>query len=217
MFDTMKVNNTVSWRMGIDGEGYLVSVPSNLVLDGMPELTIYKPMDMGSYYETRFMAIKDLRLETVTTDPSFAGDLDEETVYTNIIGPNNSEEMDEQVFTVTTYDSKKASLGTVAYIDGSAFLWVDKTYHTAMAADETGDTLHDGTISDGHQRQEEHMLHRLVNQYSEPAKVLKLTLNTSCTPSQMVTESNLNTAFIIDKMDVDYRQQTYTYKLIEKK
>lgn len=217
MFDTMPVQNTVSWKMGIDGEGYVVTVPSNAVLDGMPELTIYKPMDMGSYYETRFMAIKGLKVETVTADPLLVGDMDDDTVYTNIIDTNNAEEMDEVTFTVCTYDGKKASLSPVAYIDHDVYHWVDKTYHTAMSADEAGDTLHDGTISDGHQRQEEHMLHRLVNQYGEPAKVLSVTLKSSFVPHQLVTESNLNTIFIVDKMDCDFKEQAFTYKLIEKK
>jgi len=217
MFEAMPVQNTVSWKMGIDGDGYVVTVPRNVVLDGMPELTIYKPMDMGSYYETRFMAIKGLKVETVTADPLLAGDMDDDTVYTNIIDTNNAEEMEEQTFTVCTYDGKKASLSPVAYIDHDVYQWVDKTYHVAMAADETGDTLHDGTISDGHQRQEEHMLHRLVNQYSEPAKVLSVTLHADCVPHQLVTESNLDTTFVIDKVDVDYKAQTFTYKLIEKK
>ena len=163
------------------------------------------------------MAIMGLMVETVTADPLLVGDMDDDTVYTNIIDTNNAEEMDEVTFTVCTYDGKKASLSPVAYIDHDVYHWVDKTYHTAMSADEAGDTLHDGTISDGHQRQEEHMLHRLVNQYGEPAKVLNVTLKSSFVPHQLVTESNLNTIFIVDKMDCDFKEQAFTYKLIEKK
>ena len=66
-------------------------------------------------------------------------------------------------------------------------------------------------------RQEEHLVYRLTNQYSEPAKVLNVTLHDAVSPIQMVYEGNLDTSFIVDKVDVDYKKQTYTYKLIEKR
>ena len=227
MFKSNKFLDFTTWRIGSDESGYLVKMPRfgsviyqsqqyGGILAGLPKLTIYKPIDMGSYHNTLFMAIKDLKIIPIIANPT-GQDQDDETVYTNIIDTNNAEEMDEVTFTVCTWDNKRPNFSAVAYTDGDAMRFVDKTYHTAMASDETGDTLHDGTTSDGHQRQEEHMLHRLVNQYSEPAKVLNVTLHADCVPHQLVTESNLDTTFVIDKIDVDYKAQTYNYKLIEKK
>jgi hypothetical protein len=37
--------NTVSWRVGTSEKGYLISVPSNEVVSGLPILTVYKPYD----------------------------------------------------------------------------------------------------------------------------------------------------------------------------
>ena len=217
MFRSQPVKNTVSWRLGLDEGGYVITMPNDSILYGTPILTLYKPTDMGSRYNTTFMAIENLRIKPVTTDPNFAKDSDEDTVYTNIIDTGNAEEMDEVTMNVCTWDNKRPNFSAVAYDNGTSMLWVDKVYHTVMAADEAGDTLHDGTTSDGHQRQEEHLLHRLVNQYSEPAKVLTIDMHENIVPTQMVSESNLNAAFILDSKAVDYRQQKYSYRLIEKR
>lgn len=220
MYNPIGLVNTVTWKLGTDANGYMLQVPYNGILHGKPALTIYKPTDMGAYHHTIFMALKNFKIEPVITNPNFDTKMDEDTVYTNIIDTRNAEEMDEITFSVTTWDNKKPNLSSVAYVDANnadVMRWVDTTYHTALAADETGSTRYDGSTSDGTMRQEEHMVFRLVQQYSEPAKVLDITMNEQLSPTQIVTESNLNTAFIIDKINVDYRYQQFTYKLIEKK
>lgn len=227
MYKNNEVLDMTSWRIGADESGYMVKMPRigsvieqtvqyGGILAGLPKLTIYKPMDMGDRHLTNFMAIKNLKITPVIANPT-GEDQDTETVYTNIIDTRNATEMDEVTMTVCTWDNKKPNFSAVAYTDGEAMRFVDTTYNTALSADEVGSTRHDGTISDGNMRQEEHLVYRLTNQYSEPAKVLNVCLHDAVSPAQMVTESNLATSFIIDKVDVDYRQQKYTYKLIEKK
>ena len=68
------------------------------------------------------------------------------------------------------------------------------------------------------------MVLRITNQYTEPAKVLELTLHdnikmssTNVAKGIVVYESNLDTYFVVDKVDRDYKAQTFTYRLIEKK
>lgn len=221
MYNPLGIVNNVTWTLGTDASGYAITMPHNgSILYGKPALTIYKPTDMGVSFETVFLALKNFKIEAVITNPNFDTKMDEDTVYTNIIDTRNAEEMDEITFSVTTWDNKKPNLSSVAYVDANnadVMRWVDTTYHTALAADETGSTRYDGSTSDGTMRQEEHMVFRLVQQYSEPAKVLDITMNEQLSPTQIVTESNLNTAFIVDKINVDYRYQQFTYKLIEKK
>lgn len=220
IFTSHSINNSVSWKLGTDADGYAIPMPHDSILFGLPKLTIYKPTDMGSYNYPRFMALKNLRLTPVVANPTFSEDMDDDTVYTNIIDTRNATEMDEVTMTVCTWDNKKPNFSAVAYTDAqdsAQMHFVDTTYNTALSADEVGSTRHDGTISDGNMRQEEHLVYRLTNQYSEPAKVLNVCLHDAVSPAQMVSESNLATSFIVDKVDVDYKQQKYTYKLIEKK
>ena len=220
MMTSQSINNTVSWKLGTDADGYAIPMPYDSILFGLPKLTIYKPTDMGDYNYPRFMALKNLRLTPVIANPTFSEGMDDDTVYTNIIDIRNATEMDEVEMTVCTWDNKKPNFSAVAYTDASAptrLHFVDTTYNNALASEEVGSTRHDGTISDGHMRQEEHLVYRLTNQYSEPAKVLNVTLHDAVAPHQMVYEGNLDTSFIVDKVDVDYKKQTYTYKLIEKR
>lgn len=220
MLHTQHICNTVSWMLGTDASGYVVRMPYNSILFGQPKLTIYKPTDMGSRYNTIFMALKNWKIVPVVTNETFDTHMDDDTVYTNIIDTRNATEMDEVTMTVCTWDNKKPNFSAVAYTDAqdsAQMHFVDTTYNTALSADEVGSTRHDGTISDGNMRQEEHLVYRLTNQYSEPAKVLNVTLHDAVAPHQMVYEGNLDASFIVDKMDVDYRNQRYKYKLIEKK
>lgn len=227
MFKALGFLDMTTWRIGTDAQGYLVKMPRigsviqqtvqyGGILAGLPKLTIYKPMDMGSDHATRFMAIRNLRMTPVIANPN-GTDQDADTVYTNIIDIRNAAEMDEVSLTVCTWDNKTPNFSAVAYTDGDAMRYVDNTYNTALAAAEVGSIRHDGTVSDGHMRQEEHLVYRLTNQYSEPAKVLNITLHDAVAPHQMVYEGNLDTSFIVDKVDVDYRNQRYKYKLIEKR
>jgi hypothetical protein len=52
MFKANPIPNTVSWRIGTDEKGYLIKMPSNEVISGLPILTVYKPFD-PEFYSTR--------------------------------------------------------------------------------------------------------------------------------------------------------------------
>ena len=45
MFKDIQFVNTVNWRIGTNEKGYLISLPDEGVISGLPILTIYKPFD----------------------------------------------------------------------------------------------------------------------------------------------------------------------------
>ena len=45
MFKNLKFVNSVNWRIGTNEQGYLITLPKNGVISGLPTLTIYKPFD----------------------------------------------------------------------------------------------------------------------------------------------------------------------------
>lgn len=220
-FKSNGIINTVTWRLGTDKRGYLIPMPEgDALVAGAPHLTLYKPMDFMtvSGSQTTFMALKNFKISPIIADPTFSDALDTDTIYSNVINKDNAQELDEITLDVVTYDDKHPTHSAVAWLDGSEFKWVDRTYNRATAQGEMGIVRYDGSVcDDGMLRQEEHIIYRHTNQYSSPAKVLELTLNTNSDMRDMWRERNLDTDFIIDAVGVDYRAQEYKYKLIEKK
>ena len=45
MYKSLDIVNNVNWRIGTDKKGYLISMPNDEVISGLPILTIYKPFD----------------------------------------------------------------------------------------------------------------------------------------------------------------------------
>lgn len=213
-----KIVNTVTWRDGIKDEGYKIPLPSGgAILSGQPRLTIYAPIDLG-YYMSDIMVLKNFKISAVVSDPTFSGSLEDDTIYTNVIDENNAKEMDEIKFDVCTYDNKKPSYNVVACELNGNRVYVDKTMHDSLSAREIGTEMHDGTIStDGALRQEEHLLWRCVNQYTQPSTILEVALKEDLPLYYVIEESNLNHNYVIDSVEKDYRFNTYRYKLIEKK
>lgn len=224
-FKAMPIINTVSWRIGTDEQGYLIPMPqSGAILGSTPKLTVYKPMDFSVYYNTLFMALEDFRITPIVADPTFSGESDTDTIYTNVLNANNVNELDDLSYKVCTYDGKNPNYNSVACARNGEYYYVDTVRNSALASLATGTIRYDGSVSDGTLRQEEMMVLRITNQYTEPAKVLELTLHDNIRMNSrnvaqgiVVYESNLDTYFVVDKVDRDYKAQTFTYRLIEKK
>jgi len=45
MFKDLEFINTVNWRIGTNEKGYLINMPTEGVMSGLPVLTLYKPFD----------------------------------------------------------------------------------------------------------------------------------------------------------------------------
>lgn len=215
MFKDLKFVNTVNWRIGTNEQGYLITLPKNGVISGLPTLTVYKPYDpnyhsaksgknKGQHYKHCCVFLKDFKFKAIIGDPTFSKVNDSDTVYTNIINNSYIKELGDIKFKVCTWDNKKPNYSSVAFkkTDGQ-MQYLDKTYNRA-----TGDTA----------RQEEHLINRIYNQYNTASIILQLPLRNDNYIYGLYRDTAISDRlFIVDSINRDYRYNSVNIKLIEKK
>lgn len=225
-YKEQKIRNTTSWWLGIKGEGYAIPVPDEEVLFEQIKFTMYTPMQQydDAYFNDKdgdgrsyYIWLNDFKLSAVLGNPYQDVDFDSDTVYTNIINYDYVNELSDINFKICTWDNKKPNYSAVAYKENSKMFYLDKTINSALSTYESN-TLEDSDTTNG-LRQEEHLICRLVNQYSSPCKQLELTLKNQFYPWGLYTDYTIGNAtkFIVDKMNVNYKQNSTEITLIEKK
>lgn len=227
--DTTFVNK-VSWRIGTSQQGYSVKCPTDFLLTDIPTLTIYKPYDpnmhsvksndnKGQHYPHRVVFLKDLKMEAIIGNPTYSDNQDDDTIYQRVVDESYTKELSEIKMKINTWDNKKPNYSSVAYKDGNNLKYLDTTKNIALNAKEIGTERFDGSkATDGKLRQEEHLIYRIVNQYSTPSIELSLKLRNDIEIYGLYKSSlDLKKDFIVDKVDRDYRFNSTNVKLIEKK
>lgn len=230
MCKDMTFPNKVSWRIGTSEQGYSIKCPTEYLLTDIPTLTIYKPYDpnyhstksgdnKGQHYPHRVVFLKDLKMEAVIGDPTYSDTQNDDTIYQRVVDENYTKELSEIKFKINTWDNKKPNYSSVAYKDGDNFVYLDTTMNIALNNQEKGTERWDESkATDGKLRQEEHLIFRIVNQYSTPSIQLSLNLRNDIQIYGLY-QSSLDTTkeFIVDKVDKDYQNNSTSVKLIEKK
>lgn len=222
--------NNVSWRIGRSEQGYQVKCPTDYLLTDIPTLTIYKPYDpnmhsaksgnnKGQHYPHRVVFLKDLKMEAVIGNPTYSDKLDDDTIYQRVVDESYTKELSEIKLKINTWDNKKPNYSSVAFKQGNNLKYLDTTKNIALNAKEIGTERWDGSkTTDGKLRQEEHLIFRIVNQYSTPSIELSLNLRNDIEIFGLYKSSlDLDKDFIVDKVDRDYRYNSTNVKLIEKK
>ena len=222
--------NNVSWRIGTSEQGYQVKCPTDYLLTDIPTLTIYKPYDpnmhsaksgnnKGQHYPHRVVFLKDLKMEAVIGNPTYSDKLDDDTIYQRVVDESYTKELSEIKLKINTWDNKKPNYSSVAYKDGNNLKYLDTTKNIVLNDKEIGTERWDGSkATDGKLRQEEHLIYRIVNQYSTPSIELSLNLRNDIEIYGLYKSSlDLDKDFIVDKVDRDYRYNSTNVKLIEKK
>ena len=225
MYKANAIPNTVSWRIGTKEKGYLIPMPSDEVITGLPILTVFKPFDpnyhstksgdnKGQHYKFNCVFLKDFGIKAIVSDPTFSDKNNTDTVYTNVINDDYVNELKEVKFKVSTWDNKKPNYSAVAVknIRGSKY-FLDKTYNISCykgECEQLGAT--DGL------RQEEHFIYKIVNQYSSPSVILNLSLRNDNKIFGLYEDTSISgKKFIVDSVNIDYRNNKQEIKLIEKK
>lgn len=236
------LTNTVNWRFGTTDEGCLITIPSNQNLSGKPKLTLYRPVtgrvwksrkdwingdnngklsgDYGTNNGIRwpwfFVALIGFKFKSIMGDQSYDGVNDTDTIYTNLLENNSIEELDEISFKVHTFDDKVNSYGAVATSGMS--VWVDKLYNKALHNDERSWLISNGSLATNGMRQEEHLIYKLVRQYTTPSKVLEANIKIgTIKPFGIYQDTTLKDNYIVSKFGTDYRYGYNTIKFVEKK
>ena len=229
MFKANSIPNTVSWRIGTKEKGYLIKMPSNEVISGLPILTVFKPFDpnfhstksgdnKGQHYKFNCVFLKDFDIKAIIGDPSFSGVGDTDTIYTNTINDEFVTELKEIKFKIATWDNKKPNYSAVAYKRDGKFQYLDKLYNNACSAGEAIWVGSDDVNGMDGLRQEEHLIYKIVNQYSTPSIILNLSLRNDNAIYGLYRDTTISGKdFIVDNVNIDYKHNKQEIKLIEKK
>lgn len=230
MYKPLSIPNTVNWRIGTKEKGYLIKMPNQEVISGLPTLTVFKPFDpnfhsaksgdnKGQHYKFNCVFLKDFEIKAVVSDPTFSENSNTDTVYTNIINDEFVTELKEIKFKIATWDNKKPNYSAVAYRSGDKFQFLDKTYNCSCQAGEAEWVAFDDEAASAKGlRQEEHLIYKLVNQYSSPSIILNLSLRNDNRIFGLYKDTTIvNKDFIIDSVNIDYKNNKQEIKLIEKK
>ena len=211
--------NTVNYEQGIDEEGYAIPLSGLPLTLARPQLTIYNPHHMVKDNRLESVWISGLKVIAAVANPDSA-DKNTDTRYVNYIQNGSVQEMSDIEMKICTWDNKKPNYSAPAYLNGTSFEYVNKMYNRAC---QTGENLwesYDGLAGTAGLRQEEHLIYRLVNQYSTPSIVLSLPLRAGL---QMTDSYDYGLqilsgkVFVMDKQSIDWKMNTSKVRLAEKK
>ena len=230
-YKTLNIRNNVKWWEGISSEGFAIPLPKGRLMTGDITLTLYCP---AQYYDTSgekptrwpstygaqsgdgfcsYAWISGIKIKPVIAVLG-SDDTASDTVYTNVIDSGYTEEPDDITFRICTFDGKKPNYSSMMVLTNDGYRYVDDTYNSACAA---GEADWEGSTGNG-LRQEEHMIYRLVNQYSTPSVVLTLPLHIGLHPVQIFGDKTMGKRiYIMDSYETDYKADTQKVRLVEKK
>lgn len=226
------ITNTVTWRFGTSEQGHLITIPSDTNLSGKPVLTLYRPItprlwkSRKDYYHGDkpqdirwphyFVALTNFKFKAIMGDPSYSDANKTDTIYTNELENNAIQELGEISFKIHTFDNKENTYSAVSLYSGMGYL--DKFYNRALMEDEKYWRDHTDKLATDGLRAEEHLIYRLCNQYTKPAKVLECELKKgTVVPYGLYTDTTLSGDFIVTNFGTNYRYAYNTVTLTEKK
>ena len=197
------IKNTINWELGLNTEGYAIPLPRSIVSTTRPKITLYTPHRLDMDYRCDAVWLKNFGIELHIANRDLDAENDSDTEYSNVINTDFVNEMDEEEFKICTWDNKKPNYSALAYKSGNYYYYIDTIYNKA-----TGHYL----------RCEEHLIERLVNQYSDPSVILTLNLKNNIKLYSTLTDNHLpNKVFVVDYITTDWRYNKSEVKLIEKK
>lgn len=229
----LPIRNNIDYTMGLsDKTGTAIPIPASWgILTKTPQFGICKPHfpslnkeDSGNWYGTGWQPhrvfIKDLKLEFALGDSNKVN-LDTDTAYSNTIEDGNAAELSDIEFKITSYDDKKLSYTNVSYFDREAdkYSFLQRVYNRALYEKELTYYYDNGDYSGSDEglKQEEHTVFKIVNQYSQPAIKLNLTLKNRFSVYGLYSNTTMSGKdFIVDSVSVDYRNDSQEINLVEK-
>lgn len=222
--ETFEIKDTTHWADKItDEEGFVIPFPTtgNEAMYNRVEITLYRPFGVDISWCARFATLEDFKCKIVGKEDVYALSKDDSnTVYTNIIDDNNVTELSDIKFKICTWDNKQPNYSAVCCEQNGNYSYLDRTFNKALYNGEQSwsSSNPDNPSSKDGLRQEEHLIYKLVNQYSTPSVILNLALRNDNKIYGLYGNSTIsNKDFIIDSMNVDYKYNSADIKLIEKK
>lgn len=213
------IKSNANWMQSFSKDGYSIPVPEGLNIADLT-ISLYSTKGVTDDAVAEFILINNLGFFVERAGDILSDDEFSDTVYTNIINDRFVAELDEIKFRICTWDNKKPNYSAVAYKLDDAYRYLDKTFNNACYDGEQSWTSSDDEAPSAANglRQEEHLIYKLVNQYSSPSIILNLSLRNDnkiygCYRDTTITQRD----FIIDTINIDFKNNKADIKLIEKK
>lgn len=229
----LPIRNNIDYTMGLgDKTGTAIPIPPEWgILTKSPSFGICKPhfpalnkYDSGKDYEQGWkphrVFIKGLKLEFALGNKNKVN-LETDTAYSNTIEEGNVAELSDIEFKITSYDDKKLSYTNVSYYDDKAdkYSFLQRVYNRALYDKELDYFYNNGDYSDSELglKQEEHTVFKIVNQYTQPAVRLNLTLKNRFKVYGIYQNTTMaGKDFVVDSVSIDYRMDAQNINLVEK-
>lgn len=207
----LKVKNNVPYTWQMDVDGYAIKLSDSVVSENSFEFSVYTPRNINPNYLVDSVWMRNFnvtlhaigeesRMENIDVSKSLYYNVDNEMFQD--IDENNVDEFSTIKFKLTTYDGKKVAYSCPTYEDNGTSKYVQQILNV-----NTDELL----------LPEEHMIARIVRQYSDKTRILELHLTDMLPPYTLYTDDNLDTEFIIDSSGYNYKYKNNSLKLIEKK
>ncbi len=224
------IRNTIDYTMGLRGKsGTAIPLPEDWgILESTPQFGLCKPHDPAMWYRQdegpHFytfdrLFVKDLKFE-VAIGGSLDRDIDSDTTFTNIIDEANAVELPEVKLRITTYDAKKLAFSNVGLRTASGTRFLGRWVNQALKTAEMNWTMDNGEYASAAEGlcSEEHLVFKLFNQYSRPARAYTLTVHGAGAHFSTVYTSALlpGCRMVPVTINRDWRSDSATIKIIEK-
>ena len=212
--DERNVNNTVTWDMYVNEEGYKLplagvdltgDISFEIIMPTFQYRKMYHESSMNYSYNA-YCWMKDLSIKCVQVGQDGEEQEENDVTYENVIDVDAVSELgDIKVKLTTSTDLTKPSYSHVIYYNGST-----NTLLTAVKEDNIEDAVA--------QKPEENIIQKYVQQYSTSTKQFQMTLDTSFTPFDVVSNLDVDSPgkrFIPLSTEIDYKAQSQEIKYEE--
>lgn len=215
-FKEHNILNNVMYYDNVKEEGFCVSLSGisneTTVIGAKPKLTFYAPVNELSYQQSYVGTvtinpvascfIKGLEVKAVIPYEGGKDNTKMDVEYTYEINDEYTNELGDITFKICTYDGKQLNYSAVAYPYNGNYKFVDQLYNSGVGITNRSENI---------------LCYRIVNQYEEPVKRIKLTLFNDYYPWTILTDTVVDIECIIDSMSIDYRYDMAEIEMVEKK
>lgn len=229
MGQPLKICNNVNWRAGLDEEGFAIPLATLPTLADTVQLIVGNPYgysvaydngtDSGTAffkYKTQVVLLQDFAVKAKTA----GSETDTDTSYSIITDDSYTEALDDIEFKLCTWDDKKPNYSCVCWRGADGYKYLDRCYCLPLMGDDllSSSTIWDNSAATAGLRLESWHVYRCYKQYRGTGFVVAETLHTALQPWALVTQRSLpDKSFVVDSFAIDYRLNSITYNLIEKK
>jgi len=196
------VKNQVSYQDFISETGQKIPIKTTDQIYGDVNFILYAPQNVIPHHRVDNVFLKDFTVKLVNQNSE--KDTATDTQYLNVIDTNYINQFSDLDFKICSQTNKGLNYSSVIQLNDDGTY----SYNNAINNKALNKT----------QLQEYNIIEKYVNQYSEPQKKLNITLANNYKPFSLFTCGLYpDDKYIVDKMSIDYYNDTNLLTIINKK